>query len=392
MERYIVKGKKRLRYGYTTGSCSAGAAKAAAIMLLTGEEVGTVKIPTPKGWELTLTIHDIKQMTASVSCAVQKDSGDDPDSTNGIFIYAEVSKIAAGVEITGGEGIGMVTQKGLSIPPGQHAINPTPRQMIREAVQDVAAAYSYGGGFRVVISAPQGRAIAKKTFNDKLGIIGGISILGTSGIVEPMSEDALKESLRIEINILREKHIPILIFCPGNYGWHFADETLHLPMAYAVKMSNYVGDMLDHALARGFKKLLMVSHVGKLVKVAGGIMNTHSHFADCRAEIVAAHALLHGADAELAKAILACKTTDAMIEELKSKNLDKVTMQSIVDKVEDYMSQRVGDNLEVGAVMFSKEHGLLGIGDIGHKLLGDFEELGKTGDSKIKDDEETMDE
>lgn len=372
MKRYVTKGNKRLRYGYTTGSCAAGAAKAAAAMLLGGEPVHTVELPTPKGWQLSLTICDIMRSGNAVSCAVQKDSGDDPDVTDGMLIYARVSKCESGVRIHGGKGIGVVTQKGLTIPVGSPAINDTPRWMITEAVADVAVQFGYDGGLDVEIYAPQGEAIAKKTFNARLGVERGISILGTTGIVEPRSEASMIESLRLEMNILRGKDMDHVLFCPGNYGWAFARDEMGLDMRMGIKISNFVGEMMDHALALKFKELLLVSHIGKAVKVAGGIMNTHSRFADCRGEIMSAHGILCGAQAQTALDILHCTTTDAMVDVLKRAGLCEAVMQSITHRIEDNLAHRVYNQVKVGAVVFSNDHGLLGIGETAASILEEY--------------------
>jgi len=367
-----MKGGKRLRYGYTTGSCSAGAAKAATLMLLGGEAVDSVALLTPKGWTLDLTIHDIQQSENVVSCAVRKDSGDDPDVTDGMLIYARVKMGKSGIKISGGEGIGVITQKGLSTSVGSAAINDTPRKMIEKAVSEVSEQFGYSGGLEIEIYAPAGEEVASRTFNARLGIKGGISILGTSGIVEPMSEDALKESLYLEMNVLKEKGKDIVLFCPGNYGWAFAKDELKLDMDNGIKISNFVGEMYDRALELGFNKILYVAHLGKAVKVAGGIMNTHSKFADCRGEILAANAVLCGANAKTAKEILDCVTTDAMVDVLKETTLCESTMQSITQKIEDNLSRRVYDEMVVGAVVFSKQHGLLVTGKAAEGMLGEY--------------------
>ena len=199
MKSFITKDGKQLRRGFTTGSCAAAAAKAATAMLLGEKEINTVRLVTPKGTGLDLDITDILISDDSVSCAVVKDSGDDPDVTNGIKVYAAVERAGSGIEIDGGEGVGRVTRPGLDQPVGAAAINSTPRKMIAEAVREIAEKHNYSGGFKVTVSVPEGIEIAKKTFNGRLGIEGGISILGTTGIVEPMSDEAVVETIRTEL-------------------------------------------------------------------------------------------------------------------------------------------------------------------------------------------------
>ena len=223
---YVIKQNKRLRCGYTTGSCAAGAAKAAALMLFSRHPVRQVSLMTPKGMELNLEILDISMEEGAVSCAVRKDGGDDPDATHGVLVYARVSvSKTPGISIDGGQGVGRVTRKGLQEPVGEAAINPVPRQMIREAVEKVCRDFEYGGGMSVVISIPEGVEIAKKTFNPRLGIEGGISVLGTSGIVVPMSEAALIASIRAEMSMLTASGHEYLIVTPGNYGETFTEKT-----------------------------------------------------------------------------------------------------------------------------------------------------------------------
>ena len=214
LEEYVYRDQKRLRCGYTTGSCAAAAAKAAAQMLLSGEHVGQVALSTPKGILLQLPVGHIRFSEESVSCAVQKDSGDDPDVTDGVWVFAEVRRAESGVCITGGEGIGRVTRPGLACTVGEAAINPGPRRMIASALQAVGETYGYTGGWQVTLSVPEGKRLAEKTFNPRLGITGGISILGTSGIVEPMSERALVDTIRAELRQLHTLGERIVVAVP----------------------------------------------------------------------------------------------------------------------------------------------------------------------------------
>ena len=288
-------GEPSLRTGYTTGSCAAAASMASALMLFTGNEVHQVSLLTPIGKRLNLDIEDIRIEAHSVSCAVRKDSGDDPDVTNGVLIYAKVSPSdIAGVKIHGGKGVGRVTKPGLDQPVGEAAINSTPRRMIRSAIEEALSQAQANltdstlpKGVDVEISIPLGEELAKKTFNPKLGIVGGISVLGTTGIVKPMSDQALLDTIQVEINVRRAENIPILPVTPGNYGQAFIQETYGFSLDAAVTSSNFIKDTAEKAAAADFKRLLFVGHIGKLVKVAGGIPNTHSRYGDHRMEILA---------------------------------------------------------------------------------------------------------
>lgn len=358
---YVIKNNKKLRYGYTTGSCAAAAAKAAARMLLTGETVENIDLMTPKGILLHLEILDIHKGKEEVSCAVRKDGGDDPDATHGLLVYAAVrKKKESGVTIDGGRGVGRVTKRGLEQPVGAAAINRTPRAMITEAVEDIADAFGYTEGFTVVISIPGGEEVAKKTFNPRLGILGGISVLGTSGIVVPMSEDALIASIHAEMRLRKENGGDYLLITPGNYGAAFVSSYPDVDVENSVKCSNYVGETLDYAVNLGIRGILFVADIGKFIKVSGGIMNTHSRCADSRAELMTAAAIRAGADLETAKQLLETITTVEAIGILKEKGLLEKTMAEILPRIHYYLQHRIGEAFPTEAILFSNEYGFLG--------------------------------
>lgn len=364
MEQFVYKNHKKLRYGYTTGSCAAAASKAAAAMLLSGKEISYVELHTPKGIDLRLEVLDISREDNAVSCAIQKDGGDDPDVTNGILIYAKVSREPADeaqIIIDGGIGVGRVTKPGLEQPVGAAAINKVPRQMIRENLEAVCEQYHYHGKLSVVISIPSGVELAAKTFNPRLGIVGGISVLGTSGIVDPMSEQALIDTIRVEMRQKLANGMEYLLVVPGNYGIDFLDQYGHgLQLEDAVKCSNFVGEALDAAVEFGAKGVLLVGHIGKFVKLAGGIMNTHSHNADARMELLTVHAALLGAPVELLQKMMECVTTDDALKYLKEADLMEPVMERIMEKMEFYVNQRAQHQLELGVITFSNVFGILG--------------------------------
>ncbi len=369
MEQYIEKDGKRLRLGYTTGSCAAAAAKAAAWMLLTRKRKETITLDTPKGIRLELPVREITMRENAVSCAIEKDSGDDPDVTKGMLIFASVRRTdEPGVHIDGGEGIGRVTKRGLDQSVGNAAINSVPRQMIRENVEEVMALADYSGGVDIVISAPGGEAIAKKTFNPRLGIVGGISILGTTGIVEPMSEAALVETIRVELRQRRALGRDYALLTPGNYGSDFIRQNLDVDLNTAVQVSNFLGDALDICRDLGFRGALLVGHIGKLVKVAGGMMNTHSKYGDCRMEILAAHAGAAGADAARIREMLDCAACDDAVRILREGGFAEETLARVTDRVLFHLAHRA-DGMEAGVLMFSKEYGILGQSENAPELL-----------------------
>ena len=354
-----MRDGKKLRLGYTTGSCAAAAAKAAAWMLLSGSRKESIRLLTPKGMELTLAVEDIHSSPDCVRCAIRKDSGDDPDITRDTLIYAEVRKTEdAGIVIDGGQGVGRVTKPGLDQPVGAAAINSVPRRMIRENVEEVCGLFGYTGGLRVVISAPDGETLAKKTFNPRLGIEGGISILGTTGIVEPMSEQALVDTIHVELRQRREGGADYVLLAPGNYGADYIKDAMGIDPATAVMTSNFIGDALEMCRELGFRGALLIGHIGKLVKLAGGMWNTHSRYGDCRTDILTACAAAEGLGAAAAEELLRCATCDDALRILQEQGLYEAVLHRLARRIDAMLPYKCGD-MEAGAILFSKEYGYL---------------------------------
>lgn len=359
-DMYVYKNHKKLRFGYTTGSCAAAASKASIIMLLSKKPLKKIEIMTPKGIPLKLQVLDITFGEDFVKCAIKKDSGDDPDVTNGILVYSKVQLLKArDIIIDGGIGVGRVTREGLQCKKGSAAINKVPKEMIYKEVKNVCEEFDYKEGLYVEISIPEGVEIAKKTFNPRLGIEGGISILGTSGIIEPMSEKALVDTIKVEMKQLKVNGAEYLLITPGNYGESFSRENMDINLENSLKCSNFIGETLDYALEIGIKGILFIAHIGKFIKVAGGVMNTHSKNADCRMEILAAHGGMCGADSRTIRDIMNCITTDEAIEILEKKELKEKTMESISKKINFYLKNRIRNEFQVGAVVFSNKYGIL---------------------------------
>ena len=360
----IWKDNKKLRCGYTTGSCAAAAAKAALQTLLTGKEVVQVKLMTPAGVELNLAVNienNVDGLNKLVTASIIKDGGDDFDVTHGLKICATVSLIPEQeIQIDGGTGVGRVTKKGLDQPVGAAAINHVPREMIAREMQELLSQHQIPGGVRVIISVPDGEQVAGKTFNPRLGIVGGISILGTTGIVVPMSEEALIETIRVEMKQKIQLNHGFVAAVPGNYGERFMESQYGVDSDQLVICSNYIGDTIDAAVEFGAKKLLLVGHIGKFIKLAAGIMNTHSRHADGRMEILSAHSLWAGADVETSREILDCNTTEEAVELLKNYGILKEVMQSVIEKIQFYLDKRAYDKLEIGVIVYSQEEGILG--------------------------------
>lgn len=359
LEKYVSKGSKKLRCGFTTGTCAAAASAGAARMLLSGKVIENITVITPSGNSVTVGLTDIKKENDYVSCAVQKDSGDDPDVTDKILVYSTVSYEKSGITVDGGEGVGRVTKNGLKQQIGEAAINPVPRKMIEEQLKTAASDYSYDGGLKSVISVPMGIQIAKKTFNPRLGIEGGISILGTTGIVEPMSEQALIDTISVELDVRKAQNEEFIIVTPGNYGQDFLRDNLGIAVDKCVKCSNFIGDTIDMCIEKGFKSMLLVGHIGKLSKLGCTIYNTHSRYADGRMEAFALCAALCGAERQVLDNILGCITTDAALEILKKEGIFDETIKMLEKRIDRSLKLRAKGSIEIGMITFSEEYGIL---------------------------------
>ena len=356
--------KSETRIGFTTGSCAAAAAKAATYMLLTGKEKKEITIETPKGIPFHAEIVDADRRERQVCCSVIKDGGDDPDVTTGSHVVASVSILVdhgdeSTVEIDGGEGVGRVTLPGLDQPVGNAAINHVPREMIEKEVKEVCDFCDFHGRIRVVISVPEGEEIAKKTFNPRLGIVGGISILGTSGIVEPMSSKALLETIRVELNQKKALGWEKIAVAPGNYGLDFMKKTFGYDLDQSVKCSNFIGDTIDMARECGFEGLLLTGHIGKLIKVSGGMMNTHSKEGDCRMELLAAAGLKAGCDAETARAILEAAVTEEGIKLLLEAGCLEKAMDYAMERILFFLRKRGGEGFQIECMTYCNQFDML---------------------------------
>ena len=382
MEEYVIKNQKKLRLGITTGTCSAAAAQAAAMQLLLGVESHAVTLRTPKGMTVSVPVYLLESDSRKASYKVVKDSGDDPDVTNGTDVCVTVAYAKQRVReqtdgsrdrscaftsesfpyltLDGGIGIGRVMKEGLEQAVGQAAINRVPRQMIFAAVADVCEKANVCEPLHITVWMPEGETLAKRTFNPKLGIEGGLSVLGTSGILEPMSEQAIVATIETEIRQLHAVGEEKVLVTPGNYGQAYASEYLGLDLAKSVKSSNYIGDTIDLAISYGMKDFLLVGNIGKLVKLAAGIFNTHSKVADGRGEIFAVHAAMAGAEAKVVQEIYDCINTDRMLDVVEREGLREAVMQSILAAIEKHVAGRIGDTMRFGVIVFSEKYGYLG--------------------------------
>ena len=360
MDDYAYVNGKKLRKGFTTGTCATAATAAAISMILNQDIEEKVTVSTANGVEVTMDIKDPSFGELTASAAVEKDGGDDADATHGLLIYSTVTLLpdSNDIEIDGGEGVGRVTQKGLKCDVGMAAINPTPRAMIEKTARQLLGPNC---GAKIIISVPGGEETAKLTYNSRLGIVGGISILGTTGIVNPMSEESWKASITIELTMLYNQGYRSVVLAPGNYGEDFATNVLGIPPHRIVNMSNFVGHVLKEVQRIGFTRVLMVGHMGKFVKVAGGIFSTHSKDSDARMEIIMANLALLGAPVELLEKVDQCITTDAAGTLIEEYHYEEV-YQVLVDKMK-FRSERLLRNrkpeVSIDVVTFGTEAGYL---------------------------------
>ncbi|MCW3983917.1 MAG: cobalt-precorrin-5B (C(1))-methyltransferase CbiD [Candidatus Bathyarchaeota archaeon] len=348
-----------LKYGITTGATAAAAAKAATIAAVK-EPVDRVVIPTPIGLRFEVPVKSSRRISADTAEAVTvKDAGQDIDATDKMEITATVKLTSDGkITVKSGAGIGTVTKAGLQVPIGEGAINPTPKAMIIEAVKE---ALPQGRGAEVTISAPEGANIAKKTTNAKLGIKGGISILGTTGVVKPLSLEACRRSLVPQIDVAIARGYKRILYVPGNIGERIAKEKFGVPEDAIVQTGDFVGYMLDKAVEKGIKEIIVLGHSGKLVKVAARLFNTHHKVGDARNEVVAAYAGAAGANQKTIKALLEANTTDEATEILRQANLIEATYDLIAERVHKQVSDRVENKIKISVVIVAMDGRVLGM-------------------------------
>ena len=355
------------RTGYTTGSCAAAAAKAAALALITGEVVQEITIALPAGGQLNLDIAWVQRAEGCCRAAVVKDAGDDPDVTHGLTIVAEVSLQGSSLVITGGQGVGTVTKPGLAVPVGESAINPVPRQMIEREVREILGQQR---GARVVISAPGGEALAERTMNPRLGIMGGISILGTGGIVRPMSEEAYRRSLVPQIDQALALGYHFLVLTPGRLGVNKA-RALGVPQGAIIETSNFIGSLLEECAQRPVAGVLLLGHLGKLVKVAAGIFHTLGKLADGRRETIAAHAALQGAPRQVIEQLMEMNTAEEAVEILGRAGFNQV-FHHLAAAASRRAAVYSGEKFMVGTLMYALNGDVVGYDQgacqIGRKL------------------------
>ncbi len=364
---------KSYRKGYTTGSCATAAAKVAALMVMRQQLIHQTSIVTPSGVTLNLNVEDASVELQSAVAAIRKDGGDDVDATHGMLIYAQVTvNNTQIIEILGGEGVGVVTRKGVGLPIGVAAINKTPRHTIEQEVLEVIGPNK---GAVVTIFAPEGKERAERTYNSRLGIENGISIIGTSGIVTPMSEESWKRSLAIELEQKRALGHEKIVLVPGNHGERFVQQQLNIEQDIVVTMSNFVGYMLQEANRLNFEQVLIVGHIGKLIKIAAGVFHTHSHIADARLETLVTHLALLNAPHELLQRIYHCLTTEEALELIEEHGY-----QAVYNNIAQEIERKVAAMLKYAkhkftcdVVLFSFDNKVLGCNRPVEQIMEDFQ-------------------
>lgn len=357
---------KKLRSGYTTGSCAAAGTKAVLLFLLEKIISTNVLIKALSGEELHIPIKGIQTAeNGDVWAEVIKDAGDDPDITNGTSIFTKVKLNDCGdVRFFAGKGIGKITKAGLAIPVGEPSINPGPRQMMQNVVHELLPE---GQGCDITISIPAGEKLAKHTLNPYLGVEGGISIIGTTGVVHPMSEEGFKNSLTPQIDVAQHAGYSMQVFVPGKIGENIA-VSLDLPPQSIVQTSNFIGFMLEYAADKGLDAVLLLGHMGKLIKVSAGNFYTHSKISDARLETIAAYSAFLGMTQPGIKDILACTTTEAAMIVVNKYHLADKLYQLLCERASTRAMQHVYQKLKVGTIMATLKGKILGMDENAKKI------------------------
>ena len=350
---------KRLREGYTTGACSAAAAKAAARVLVRGQTLTEIETTLPNGRKVTFSLKRCERLGQTATCGVIKDAGDDPDCTHGAELVAEVTlKTEPGVELRGGRGVATVTKPGLGLDIGSPAINPVPRKNIAETVMEELAGSAYGGAV-VTISVPGGEEMAQKTINARLGLIGGISILGTTGIVKPYSTSAFKASVVQAIDVAASSGSSAIVLTTGGRTEAAAMKLFPgLPEHAFIQMGDFVGTAIAHAAGAGLRRAVVVGMMGKLSKIAEGIMQTHASQGEVNTAFLAELAANCGASAELRQQIAAANTARHVLELCRSGNLLQM-LPALCREAAAKMRTHAGDRIDVWVYMVDFDGALL---------------------------------
>lgn len=363
--------EKKLRNGFTTGAAVAAGALA-SLLFLQGEKKDIVEFLAVDKTPLSVPIKNTELTENGAKTEVVKDSGDDPDITNGVSIFTEVrilpKKFFYGKEriiFKAGEGIGTVTKKGLSVGVGEPAINPGPRELIKNVITPFLGKSNV---IEVTISIPDGEKLAKKTLNPTLGIVGGLSVLGTTGVLRPMSEEAFKNALLPQIDVAKAAGYNAQVFVPGKIGERIAIEN-KIPKEAIIETSNFVGFMLEAARDRNLSAVLLFGHLGKLSKVASGVFYTHNRIADARMETIAAYAAAEGLSKENVKRILDANTTEDALDVLDSEDLTEIVCGKIAQRATKRAERYVFNELKIGTVLVTLKGKILAMDENAKEII-----------------------
>ena len=366
---------EEMRGGYTTGSSATAGMKAALLLLLEEEEAQEVSVISPLEQLITVPIEKVERISEfAARGTVLKDAGDDPDVTHGTPIVTTVTVTEEeGLQFRAGLGVGTVTKPGLALPVGEPAINPGPRAMMTKVYEEFKYALTERMGktcgLVVEVSVPEGEKLAKKTLNETLGVVGGISIIGTTGIVKPMSEEGFKNSLVPQLRVMKETGHEVAILVPGRIGQELAKNRLGIPAEELAETSNFIGFMLEQCVRIGFKKIVIIGHLGKMIKLASGSFHTHNRMSDGRMETLAAYAAREGASKELVQAILDARTTEAAMPMLEEAGLTSVYAYA-AERAEIRSKRYIAGEAEVGIILTTLEGGILAVSEVA-KTIGE---------------------
>ncbi len=336
---------KTLREGHTTGATATGAMKA-ALLAIRGEFPKQVTVLSPQRTELVIPVETAEAHGNVGIATCLKDGGDDLDCTHGtpIIVTVEITD-KPGMELRAGKGVGTVTKPGLQVKVGRPAINPGPQIMLRYVYEELV---EEGKGCIVTVSIPKGVELAKQTLNPSLGVVGGISVLGTTGIVKPMSEEAYKKSLAPQVPVVFASGIRTAALCPGRIG-ETAAKIMGIPADAIIETSNYIGFMMEQCVAGGFEKMLLIGHMGKLVKVASGSFHTYNRNSDGRMETMAAYAAMNGASCDVVREIMCCTTTDGAAEIVHREGLDGI-YQDMAERAQVRSERYIFGKARIGVI------------------------------------------
>ncbi len=341
-----------MKIGYTTGTFASAAAKAAVKALFSGIFSDRVTVALPDSKRVDIQVIKVTLLEGRAVAKTVKNWSNDPDVTRGVEIFAEAEETVEGIKLKAGDGIGIVTKPGLRVPIGEPAINPVPRKMIIKAIEE---ALPSGRGVEITLSIPRGKELAEKTLNPKLGIAGGISILGTTGVVTPWSEKAYRESILPQVDVALAEGFTEVILTPGNLGFVLAMKK-GIPEDAIIKVGNYFDFMIEKCREKGVEKILLLGYVGKLMKLSAGIFNTHSKVADAKFEILAANACLEGASREEVMGIMTSSNIQEAINLLEH-DLKNRILKRIAEKVSEKVEERF--KIETGTVLTSMTEEIL---------------------------------